>query len=65
MYDDFKMIVHQFPKEWNHINLYPLADLHVGSKEFDADAFRRWKEIVRKDPYGLIVTAGNLSLIKL
>lgn len=58
--DDFDLIVKKFPKTWDHINVYPLGDLHLGSAEFDSVKWNRWKKMVMDDPFAVVVTIGDL-----
>ena len=58
--DDFQMIVHKLPRELDEIRIYPLGDLHVGSREFGHDTWRRWKKMVLEDENGYIVLVGDL-----
>lgn len=59
MLDDFKMIVKILPRDYKYINLYPLADVHIGSKEFNEQMFNDWLKLVLNDPYGFITIAGD------
>lgn len=60
MLNDFKMVVHKLPRDLDYINLYPLADLHIGSAEFNEPMFKLWVKTVEDDPNGYFVTAGDL-----
>lgn len=57
--DDFKLIKHKFDTP-PFINIYPLGDVHIGSKEFDSDLLNEWLEMVRDDPYGYVVIIGDM-----
>lgn len=60
MLDDFKLIDHKFGDETPYINIYPLGDVHIGSKECDIELFKQWIETVKNDPYGAVVIVGDL-----
>lgn len=60
MLNDFKMIVHKLPRDLEYINLYPLADTHIGSAEFNEPMFKLWVKTVQADPNGYILIAGDL-----
>jgi predicted phosphodiesterase len=60
MLKDFDMIVHKLPKELSHMNIYGLADLHIGSGEFNEKRWKSWKEMVLNDEYGFVVLVGDL-----
>lgn len=57
--DDFKLITHNFGKP-PYINLYPLGDVHLGSKECDVDVLNKWIEMVKNDQYGYVVVIGDI-----
>lgn len=59
MLDDFKLIKHTF-EELPYINIYPLGDVHIGSKECDMDLLRNWVDMVKNDPYGYVVIIGDM-----
>lgn len=60
MLDDFILINHKLEEELPYINIYPLGDLHLGSGNFNHEAFDRWKKVVYNDPYAKIVLVGDL-----
>lgn len=60
MHDDFKMVIHKLPIEYPYINIYPIADVHIGSKECDIKLFQTWIDTVKNDEYGYCVLAGDL-----
>lgn len=60
MKHDFSMIVHKLSKELPFINLYPIADVHIGSLEFDEKMFKKWLKTVSDDAYGYVIMAGDL-----
>ena len=59
MLDDFTLIKHKF-EEAPFINIYPLGDVHIGSKECDMELLRKWVEMVKQDPYGKVVIIGDM-----
>ena len=59
MLSDFKLIKHSFEKP-PFINIYPLGDVHIGSKECNLDLLNTWIEMVEQDPYGYVVIVGDL-----
>lgn len=58
--DDFDLIIHKLDKDLPYINIYPIGDLHIGSKEFNLDAFQRWKKMVMDDEFGKVVIVGDI-----
>ena len=59
MLDDFTLIDTKF-ENLDHLNIYPLGDVHIGSKEFDANLFNEWIEVVKNDPNGAVVIIGDM-----
>ena len=59
MLDDFILINSNFVKN-TVLNIYPLGDVHIGSKEFDLDLFLQWREMVENDPNGAVVIIGDI-----
>ena len=59
MLDDFQLITHKFD-EAQYINIYPLGDVHIGSKECNVSLFKEWIEMVRQDPFGYVVIIGDI-----
>ena len=59
MLDDFTLIDTKF-EDLNHLNIYPLGDVHIGSKEFDLELFEEWIEMVKNDPNGAVVIIGDM-----
>ena len=57
--DDFQLITHNFISE-PHINIYPVGDVHIGSKECNVQLFKDWVEMVRQDPFGYAVIVGDM-----
>ena len=42
------------------LNVYPLGDVHIGSKECDMELLQKWVEMVKQDPYGKVVIIGDM-----
>lgn len=59
MLDDFILIKHTF-KDAPFINIYPVGDVHIGSKECDVELFKEWVEMVKNDPFGYAVIIGDM-----
>ena len=59
MLDDFTLI-HAKYEDLPHLNLYPLGDGHIGSNECDLELFKQWVEMVKNDPYGVVVIVGDI-----
>jgi len=57
---DFEMIGVKYPREQERVNLYPLGDLHKGSQHFSEIAWRRWVDMVVRDPYAAVVIIGDM-----
>lgn len=59
MLDDFTLIQSKF-EGFEKLNLYPLGDVHVGSKECDMKLLEQWIEMVKNDPDGAVVIIGDM-----
>ena len=59
MLDDFILINHKFDKN-TKLNIYPLGDVHIGSKECDLELLKQWIEMVKNDPNGYVVIVGDM-----
>lgn len=59
MLDDFSLIQHKFDTP-PFINIYPLGDVHIGSKECDMELLKQWIEMVKNDPNGYAVLVGDI-----
>ena len=59
MLDDFTLI-HSTYESLEHLNIYPLGDVHIGSKEFDLELFNQWIDMVKNDPNGAVVIIGDM-----
>lgn len=49
-----------YPNEWKYVNLYTLADLHVGDSHTVYTEVERRINDVAEDPYGLCILNGDL-----
>lgn len=58
--NDFKMIVHKLSTDLPFINIYPIADLHLGSAECDLKTFELWLQAVESDPLGYVTISGDM-----
>lgn len=59
MLDDFVLIKAKF-EDSKKLNIYPLGDVHIGSKECDLELFKQWVEMVKNDPDGAVVIIGDV-----
>ena len=59
MLDDFTLIHAKF-EDLDQLNIYPLGDVHIGSKEFDLELFNQWIEMVKNDTNGAVVIIGDM-----
>ena len=59
MLDDFTLIDAKF-NNLEGLNIYPLGDVHIGSKEFDLELFQKWIDTVKSDPFGAVVIIGDM-----
>ena len=60
MYSDYQMITIKYDQQTPYINIYTLADAHIGSKEFNEKAFFKLIQIIKDDPYGVLMFAGDM-----
>lgn len=59
MLDDFQLIISEYG-EYSHLNIYPLGDVHIGSKECDMELLKQWVEMVKADDHGAVVIIGDI-----
>lgn len=59
MLDDFTLIQSKF-EDLDHLNIYTVGDVHLGSKECDLELFQAWVEMVKNDPNGAVVIIGDM-----
>ena len=57
--DDFQLIHAKF-EDLDHLNIYPLGDVHLGSKECDMELLKQWVEMVKADDNGVAVILGDI-----
>jgi|LGOV01.1.fsa_nt_gb hypothetical protein len=55
-----KIIKREFGSEFEHMNIYPIADLHIGSKHFKRKRLEMDLEVIKSDPNGLLILNGDL-----
>lgn len=60
MLPDFDLVIWEFERKFDHLNIYPLGDLHIGSPEFNADRWLAWKKQVMADPFAAVVIVGDM-----
>lgn len=61
MLNDLDVIVKQFPRSWERLNLYAMGDIHVGAPNFDEDAVKKKIQIIASDPCGVVTLCGDLG----
>jgi predicted phosphodiesterase len=49
-----------FPAEWDSVNIYPLADLHIGDPHSLSGLIGERFDMIQKDPHGLVILNGDL-----
>ncbi len=59
MIDDFILIDSNYIEN-DVLNVYPLGDVHIGSREFNLELFNEWVEMVKNDPNGAVVIIGDV-----
>lgn len=59
MLDDFILIESNYI-DADCLNIYPLGDVHIGSKEFDLELFLKWRKQVEDDPNAAVVIVGDM-----
>jgi UDP-2,3-diacylglucosamine pyrophosphatase LpxH len=57
--DDLQPIIHKFPNHQD-IKVYPIADLHVGSPQFDVKRWDIFRTRLRAEPNSRIMIAGDM-----
>lgn len=55
-----KVILKEFPRDTDHITLYPISDVHWGAAECMEKEFRAYLKKIQDDPNGYILLAGDL-----
>ena len=59
MLSDFTLIQSKFD-DFSQLNLYPLGDVHIGSKECNLNLLKQWIDMVGSDPNGRVVLIGDM-----
>lgn len=59
MRDDFQLIIKKFEAN-DQLTIYPLGDVHIGSKEFNRSLFEQWVEVVKNDQNAAVVIVGDM-----
>ena len=59
MLDDFTLIQAKY-EHLDHLNMYPIGDVHIGSKECDLELLKQWVDVVKNDPNGVVVVIGDM-----
>lgn len=59
MLDDFQLIEAKYDS-FEQLNIYPLGDVHIGSKECNLELFQQWIDMVKNDPNGAVVIIGDM-----
>ena len=49
-----------FPATWDHVNIYPLADLHIGDPHSLSGLIGERFNMIQQDPHGLVILNGDL-----
>lgn len=57
--EDFQLIHANYVQN-KTLNIYPLGDVHIGSKEFNSELFKQWLTTVENDPNGAVVLIGDM-----
>lgn len=58
MLSDFKMIVHKLPNK--DITIYPIADVHLGAQEYNAEAFASFIQRIADEENAYCILLGDL-----
>lgn len=61
MNNDLDLIIKQYPKDMKVLRVYAIGDVHVGSEQFDEASIRKKIDIIKDDPNGVVVIAGDLG----
>lgn len=60
MKSDYEMVVHKLPEDMPFVNLYPIGDVHFGSREFDWTKWDKWVKMVRDDEFSKVIILGDM-----
>lgn len=61
MRNDLELITLSFPKSQKELHVYALGDIHVGSPQFDEASIKKKIQIIKDDPVGVFVLAGDIA----
>lgn len=60
MKNDFELVKVQMAWELEGVNVYPIGDVHFGSKECNMATWLKWKQMVLEDETGKVVIVGDM-----
>lgn len=55
-----KLIVHEFPAEWESMEILPIGDVHIGDPKTDESAFKRFLSYVLEKENRYVLLIGDL-----
>ena len=55
-----KVIKKELSSELKYVNVYPIADIHIGSKHFQRNILEMHLNAIKKDPNGVLILNGDL-----
>ena len=55
-----KVFVKEYPRDKPYLTLYPIGDVHWGSKECMEDAFKAYLKVIENDPCAGVLLLGDL-----
>lgn len=55
-----KSVLIERPREWDHVRLVPLSDIHIGAPEVDLDAVQKVVNDIAADPNALVILNGDI-----
>ena len=59
MLDDFTLIQAKYG-DLEYLNIYPLGDVHLGSKECNETLLAQWIDMIKNDDHAAVVIVGDL-----
>lgn len=57
--DLMKILSFDFPEDWTSLELFPLADLHIGDPKTDVKLFQNFVKYIKEKPNRLVVFNGD------
>ena len=54
------VIKKEFSNEYEYMNIYPIGDLHIGSKYFKKAILQEHLEVIKNDSHALVILNGDL-----